>query len=128
MTGEELQKQWIPHLKGQFERGRPILFTGAGFSLDVKNIAGEAIPSYRAIKKAIWQLSFPDDTFDETSGLKDLYEHALQRHRKELTELLLQSFSIDSKAIPSWYRRYAELPWQRIYTLNIDDLDIAFNS
>ena len=30
---DQLQKTWIPHLYGQFERARPILFTGAGFSL-----------------------------------------------------------------------------------------------
>lgn len=31
MTHDDLHKTWIPHLRGQFERARPILFTGAGF-------------------------------------------------------------------------------------------------
>jgi len=50
MTNDDLTKTWIPHLRGQFERGRPILFTGAGFSLGVKNIAEETLASYDAMR------------------------------------------------------------------------------
>jgi len=128
MADEQLQRMWIPHLRGQFELGRPILFTGAGFSLTVKNIGGEQIPSYADLQRALWKLCFPADDFDENSRLQDLYEHALLRHRKELTDLLLRSFTVDAQSVPSWYRLYAALPWQRMYTLNIDDLDAAMNS
>ncbi|HYN15931.1 MAG TPA: SIR2 family protein [Terriglobales bacterium] len=128
MPNDELQKNWIPHLRGQFERGRPILFTGAGFSLAVRNTAGDSIPSYSDIKRRLWELCFPGDPFDNNSGLQDLYEHAYLRHRKQLSEILRRSFTVDSNTIPEWYRLYFELPWQRAYTLNIDDLDTAANS
>ena len=123
----EMNPNWIQHLKGQFEQGRPILFTGAGFSLAAKSIAGDDIPSYTEIKERIWKLCFPSDPFDASSGLQDLYEHALQRHQKELTELLSHSFTVNPSTLPAWYRLYADLPWRRIYTLNIDDLDVAWN-
>ena len=128
MADEQLQRTWIPHLRGQFELGRPILFTGAGFSLAVKNIAGQQIPSYLDLKRELWSLCFPGDEFDEDSGLQDLYEHALLRHRRELTDVLLTSFTVDAQSIPPWYKLYAALPWQRVYTLNVDDLDAALNS
>jgi hypothetical protein len=76
----------------------------------------------------LWKVCFPDDPFDLNSSLQDLYEHALIRHRKELTDVLLRSFTVEAKSIPNWYQNYATLPWQRIYTLNIDDMDVAFNS
>ena len=124
----ELQKNWIPHLRGQFERARPILFTGAGFSIGLRNTAGEPIPSYAKLKEALWTLCFPADPFDNGSNLQDLYEHALLRHRKALSDLLTKSFSVDAGSVPAWYKTYFDLPWQRAYTLNIDDLDTAINS
>lgn len=128
MSVFEMNPNWIEHLKGQFEQGRPILFTGAGFSLAAENILEQEIPSYSALKERLWNLCFPGDPFDPASGLQDLYEHALQRHRNELKDLLSRSFAVNPKSLPDWYRLYAELPWKRMYTLNIDDLDTAWNS
>lgn len=125
---DELHKTWIPHLYGQFERGRPILFTGAGFSLAAKNTNGESIPSYGQLKESIWNLCFPGDLFDPGSNLQDLYDHALLRHQKQLADLLIRSFTVDSSSLPAWYKNYLDLPWQRAYTLNIDDLELAANS
>jgi len=123
-----LHKIWIPHLYGQFERGRPILFTGAGFSLAAKNTGGEGVPSYGQLKEHLWNLCFPDDPFDTGSNLQDLYDHALIRHRTQLSDLLIRSFTVESNSIPSWYKNYFDLPWQRAYTLNIDDLESEANS
>jgi len=125
---DELHKIWIPHLRGQFERGRPILFTGAGFSLGATNTAGGQVPSYAELKERLWNICFPGDSFDSESNLQDLYDHALIRHRKQLSDLLIQSFTVNSSSVPAWYKTYFELPWQRAYTLNIDDLEMAFNS
>ncbi len=99
---DELHKTWIPHLYGQFERGRPILFTGAGFSLAAKNTGGASIPSYGQLKEGLWNLCFPADPFDSGSNLQDLYDHALLRHRKQLSELLIRAFTVDPKSIPGW--------------------------
>lgn len=128
MPAFEMNPNWVQHLKGQFEQGRPILFTGAGFSLSATNILNEPIASYTVIKERIWDLCFPGEKFDPATGLQDLYEHALQRHRKDLKDLLSRSFTVNPRSIPEWYLLFAELPWKRMYTLNIDDLDTAWNS
>ena len=88
MNREELERNWIPHLNGQFQLARPVLFTGAGFSLGARNIRGEPFPSYAELKMHLWRLCFPGTTLEEGSSLQDLYEHAELRHPRELTSLL----------------------------------------
>ncbi|MFY9823663.1 MAG: SIR2 family protein [Thermoanaerobaculia bacterium] len=117
----------LPHLGRQFERAAPILFTGAGFSLSVKNIDGQAIPDYRRLKEILWSLCFPGDPFDDTVSLQDIYEQARLRHRIKLTTLLTRSFSVQPETIPPFYSRLFSMPWGRCYTLNIDDLADAAN-
>ena len=121
-ANEVLQRIYIPHLKSQFEQARPILFTGAGFSVDAKTMAGRSLPTYATIREEIWNLCFPGDPFEEDSTLADLFEHALKRHRKALTGLVIDLLRVDSSSLPDWYGRIFEFPWFRCYTLNIDDL------
>lgn len=122
---EEIRKTLIPHLGGQFERALPILFTGAGFSADARNIRGEAVPSYLTLKKELWALCFPGDPFDEAASLQDLYGHAYLRHRPKLTELLTALLSVEADSLPDWYQTILSVPWARAYTLNVDDLAVA---
>lgn len=125
MATDELKRSWIPHLRGQFERARPILFTGAGFSIGPKNVKGVSLPSFDGLRKKLWDICFPGTPFEEGNSLQDLYEHAAIRRKKQLTELLQAELTVDAESIPSWYQDVFSLPWQRIYTLNIDDLPVA---
>ena len=54
----ELETTYIPHLRAQFERGRPILFTGSGFSMAAKNIDGQGLPSGPGLRELIWPICF----------------------------------------------------------------------
>ncbi len=125
MDSQELERNWIPHLREQFERGRPILFTGAGFSRAAKNIRREPVPSYDELKQHLWGLCFPQTAFEKEPSLQDLYEHALMRHKGDLSDLLTSLLTVDTDSLPDWYGEVLSMPWQRSYTLNIDDLAAA---
>jgi SIR2-like domain len=121
----QLAQVYLPHLRKQFEQARPILFTGAGFSYGAKNYSGQKIPLASEITREIWKLCFPTEEFEPDTSLQNLYEHALIRHKRSLTDLLWDAYRVDSNTLPKYYAKYYSLPWSKIYTLNIDDLDKA---
>lgn len=124
---DSINPNWVGHLKEQFQQARPILFTGAGFSSGAFNISGENVPSVRGLKEKLWKVCFPDDPFNNETPLQDLFEHALLQQRKGLADVLTSAFTVFAGNIPEWYRRIFSMPWQRCYTLNIDNLEIATN-
>jgi hypothetical protein len=122
---DELLKTLIPHLAGQFERGLPVLFSGAGFSIGAGNVLGNPVASSSDLRDSLWKLCFPGKPQDNGSSLQHLFAHAQLRYRKELTEVLTQLLSVDPDSIPDYYRMILSMPWYRYYTLNIDDLEVA---
>ena len=123
-----INRNWFLHIQSQFERARPILFTGAGFSLSARNICGEPVPSASALRTMLWELCFPGTAVEDGSSLQDLYEHALRRNRLRLSELLTRKLTVEPGSVPAWYSKILGMPWQRCYTLNIDDLEEAASS
>ena len=115
----------FPYLSRQFERARPILFTGAGFSLAAKNLLGRSIASLTDVKSALWNLCFPGTEEDPESNLQTLYETAQLQQMAKISELLSPMLAVDADSIPDWYAAIFSLPWHKCYTLNIDDLDGA---
>jgi hypothetical protein len=128
MATPAINPNWSLHLQSQFERARPILFTGAGFSASARNIQSEPVPSAGALRMMIWELCFPGTPVEDGSSLQDLYEHALRRNRTRLSELLIRQLTVEPDAVPDWYRKILTMPWQRCYTLNIDNLEAAASS
>jgi hypothetical protein len=100
---ETLRNTVLPHLGGQFERALPILFTGAGFSLGAKNTLGEPVPTATKLKEMLWKICFPDTPYDVSTSLQSLFEHAVLRHSRALTELLRGSLTVAPQSVPSWY-------------------------
>lgn len=125
MATPSINPSWFLHIQSQFERARPILFTGAGFSLGARNISGDPVPSASTLRTMLWGLCFPGTPVEDGSSLQDLYEHALRRNRTKLTELLTRQLTTEPSSVPEWYRRMLSMPWQRCYTLNVDDLEHA---
>ena len=93
--------------------------------MSARSISGTQLPSGRQFTKALWNLCYPNEPYDESSTLQDLYGYALQRDRKRLADLLTATFTVDESSLSPWYEQIFSLPWQRIYTLNIDDLEDA---
>ena len=125
MSEDKLDKVYIPHLADQFRRAAPVLFTGAGFSRDAKNIEGVAVPLADELCREIWAISFPGEKFEEGSSLRDLFEAARHRHAGKLKDRLTELLTIDPQDLPDFYQTIYSMPWLRCYTLNIDNLEDA---
>jgi hypothetical protein len=115
----------IGHLKNQFRGASPILFLGAGFSLEAKNPSGKPVPSVEKLKQDLWGLVYESKEYEKETPLQDLFQITLKRQKGGLTSILRESFTVDFKTLPPWYKTYFSLPWHRIYTLNIDNLPSA---
>jgi tetratricopeptide (TPR) repeat protein len=73
----------------------------------------------------LWDIAFPVETLDEGSTLGDIFEVALRTAGNRTRELLNGTLRVDTNALPEEYAVWFSMPWARIYTLNIDDLDEA---
>ena len=120
---DPLLKAWLSE---QLEKARPCLFVGAGFSYGVKDSSGKDLPLGAGLAKEIWAECFPSDPFDDADSLPDVFEAALLRNRGALSRLLQRRLEVGSGSLPKYYRHLVGAPWQRIYTLNADNLlDVA---
>ena len=115
----------LPRLKSQFERGEPVLFTGAGFSVGAKSSTGQAMPSSKVLTEEFWRLAFPSTSPDPGTRLGDAFHAALSRNRNALSRLIQERLSVESESLPSYYSRWLSMPWSGYYTLNVDDLELA---
>lgn len=102
-----------------------MLFTGAGFSRAARSTTGGAVPSVRELAEHLWKIGFPGQTFDEASTLGDIYEAAVRVARNRTRDLMFRLLEVDAASLPDSYRVWFSMPWVRVYTLNIDDLDEA---
>jgi len=114
-------------IAGQMARGELILFTGSGFSAAAVNETGGLLPTGAQLRKEIWPLVFPDEPFDQSSVLADIYEVGIRRSQRLLGEALRKLLKVDRSRIPDLYQTWFSVPWRAIYTLNVDDLDEAAN-
>ncbi|MFI6172339.1 hypothetical protein ACIBCN_36560 [Nocardia sp. NPDC051052] len=99
--------------------------TGAGFSHGAVDRNGHPIPLGRELAEQIWPIAFGDSTFDRSSNLGEVFRLANRKSGTLLRNHLELVLSVDSENIPRRYYDWFSLPWHRIYTLNIDDLDRA---
>ena len=112
-------------LRQELSTGRMVLFTGAGFSTVAHDVTGQRrVPTGTAFADELWRLCFPDEQRDG-STLQDLFQHALHQHRDRLAELVHRRLRVSSDRLPPFYRQWFDMPWRRIYTLNVDDLEDA---
>ncbi|MEX0733537.1 MAG: SIR2 family protein [Steroidobacteraceae bacterium] len=117
-----LEATYVPHLRNQFAQGRAILFTGAGFSRDAINVKGTRLPSSDELTRELWKICYRDEEFDASTQLQDIYEAALQIARRDTERLMAESLTVDGSRNPGHYAELLSFPWNRIYTLNVDDL------
>jgi hypothetical protein len=104
--------------------GAAILFTGAGFSAEARDRAGQALPESRQMVDDLWRMLFGDEPQDD-STLADLYDVALQRAPDRLRDYLATHLRIGDTPLPRTFAQWFGAPWRRAYTLNVDDLECA---
>lgn len=114
----------LRELSGVIGSGEAILFTGAGFSAEARDCAGKGLPDSKAMIGELWEMLFPDEEPDE-STLADLYDAALLRAPERLRGYLQTRLQIGAAKLPQTFATWFAAPWQRIYTLNVDDLECA---
>ncbi|EMJ57171.1 SIR2-like domain protein [Leptospira interrogans serovar Valbuzzi str. Duyster] len=105
-----------------------ILFTGAGFTLKCKDSQGKSLPLGLDLARELWTLiEGVVRTPYDGSGLKETFNIVQKKKPRELEYFLNKRFQIDPNTVPEFYRRYIEFPWDKIYTLNIDDIFEVLN-
>jgi len=72
----------------------------------------------------LWQLVYGDEPHDG-STLEDLYDVALNRARDRLADYVDRRLRVGPGPLPDHYRAWLGAPWRAIYTLNVDDLEVA---
>ena len=115
----------LSYLTRHLSRSTAVLVTGAGFSADARDCRGRPIPSVEALRDELWQLCFGDEPVERDCALGDVYQLALTRRRGDLAAFLHERLRVDRSRLPVSYETWFSQPWERIYTLNIDDLDRA---
>lgn len=118
----EITANYLAHLRTQFSRGLPILFTGAGFSKDAVNKLGYRLPSSPELARRLWSIPFGGEEYDEDSQLQDVFDSALDRNKTETERVVRQLLTVEAEKCPDYYYNLFSMPWRKIYTLNIDDL------
>lgn len=106
-------------------RGEVVLFLGAGFSVSAFDPSGQPIPDSKQLTRELWEIAFPGDPFDESTGLGDAYYAAKNKSGSALRSLIKAHLTVDAEKLPAQYGNWFSLPWLRCYTLNIDDLELA---
>jgi hypothetical protein len=123
-AGAGTLRELARHIADALRAGRMRLFTGAGFSNDTLDPDGEPVPTGHQLRQELWDLSFPREPPDG-STLSDLFEHALRNHPGAVARLLERRLRIDPRSLRARHRLWFALPWRRVYTLNVDDLEMA---
>jgi hypothetical protein len=115
----------LARLEAQTARADLILFTGAGFSSGADDSTGTKLPAGRGLTEELWKLAFPSDTFVPNTRLGDVFFAARMRGEAALKRFLNTRLAVRAESLPDWYRTWFSMPWQRCYTVNIDDLELA---
>jgi hypothetical protein len=85
---------------------------------------GGEVPLGDDLADELWRLCFRRGARDGSS-LPDLFEHARRTAPDRLARLLERRLRVDARRLPEMYRLWFAMPWRRVYTLNVDDLERA---
>lgn len=114
----------LQELSASVASGDAVLFTGAGFSAEATDRGGRQLPDSAQMIQELWAILFKDAPPDESS-LADLYDVALLRAPDQLRDYLRGRLQIGDAPLPATFATWFSAPWRRIYTLNVDDLEVA---
>ncbi len=115
----------VPRLQSQISRGEPVLFLGAGFSIEAIDSSGDRLPTSRELTEEFWKIAFPSEPCERSVRLGDAYYAAEQHSSTSLLTYIRNRLSCNAETLPEFYRTWFSLPWVRCYTLNVDDLEQA---
>jgi len=114
----------VRELSAVVASGDAVLFTGAGFSAEAVDRSGRPLPDSSQMVRDIWTILFGTNHVDESS-LADIYDVAMLHTPDRLCEYLRSRLQVGDSPLPRSFATWFALPWRRIYTLNVDDLEVA---
>ena len=120
-----METQLRERLAAQMSRGDLILFTGAGFSLSATSRSGQRIPSVKGLRELLWPIAFPGAQIDNESSLGEIFQCALSTAGGRVRQTMQTALDVAPSTLPECYRTWFSIPWKRIYTLNVDNLEVA---
>jgi len=109
-------------------KGNAIIFLGAGFSRENKNINGCNLPLAQELSESLQKLSGVDeDSLDSNLSIQIVSEYYISTNGKsKLVDLLKKNFTVFESM--KWQQIIAVQDWKRIYTTNYDNVfEIASN-
>jgi hypothetical protein len=118
------ERDLVGELTAIIRSGEAVLFTGAGFSAEATDREGQSLPDAKEMIADLWTMLFRGEPPDESS-LSDLYDVALLRAPDDLRRYMARRLRIGDHPLPRTFGAWFSAPWQRIYTLNVDDLESA---
>jgi hypothetical protein len=118
------ERERLGELRTVIRSGDVALFTGAGFSAEARDCEGRSLPDARRMVSDLWRMLYGSAPVDD-STLSDLYDVALLQARDELRQYMSTRLRIGHQPLPQSFQRWFSAPWRRIYTLNVDDLEVA---
>ncbi len=110
-------------LRSRLSRGQIALFTGAGFTRAATAVDGQPVPGSRDLRDALWPIAFPGEPVDDASTLAEVFGCAIEQSQKRVAALMEKCLRVSPENLPGSYRTWFAMPWSRMYTLNVDDLD-----
>jgi hypothetical protein len=120
MHERDLTREIVASIKS----GDAALFTGAGFSAEATDREGRSLPDSHEMIGELWSMLFGEARPDDSS-LADLYDVALMRAPERLRDYLRARLRIGDSPLAQTFASWFSAPWSRIYTLNVDDLEVA---
>lgn len=122
-TAVSIDSNALSVLKSRLSRGDLVLFTGAGFTRSARARDGQPIPGSSELKSMLWPIAFPGEPQDAASTLADVFGCAVDQSPQRVRDVFESSLRVADDGVPESYRVWFAMPWARIYTLNVDDLD-----
>ena len=119
MSIQTQQKDRIKYLGRKLSEGKLILFTGAGFSSNAKDMKGRNLPLAKELAKEISNLIGVEDS---NPSLKEIFEVSIQKQKNKVSKYLQERLTVDSSSLNDIYKVMINQPWYKIYTVNIDDI------
>ncbi|MDO7911383.1 SIR2 family protein [Pseudomonas sp. 22-AL-CL-001] len=98
--------------------GNAVLFTGSGFSYGARSLSGGTPLSGRDLAKELYKIAEVDAEDSDLSNASQFYIDKFGE--ADLSQLCREMFTIRAPA--AHHLSVIDLPWQRIYTTNYDDL------
>jgi hypothetical protein len=83
------------------------------------------MPGSTALRDALLEIAYPGEPVESRTSLNDAFAVAVKTNRNAVRTLFDKRLSVSPESLADYYRLYFSMPWYRVYTLNIDDLEAA---